>query len=161
MKNNTSKKHRFNIIDFALIVTVISCLIGIAVRYNISASILQNNNKATVTVRIQALLDDYIEHLVIGDVYYYQLSGDRIGTLKSFETSPSKTRNIRHDGTIAESAYPDRVDVLCEIEIEGLMTDDGFMVGGSDYIGCGSSILVRSLNLETQWLVIDIEVDET
>ena len=44
---------------------------------------------------------------------------------------------------------------------DGDLTDDGFMVGGSDYIGCGSSILVRSLNLETEWLVLDIEVSGT
>ena len=91
----------------------------------------------------------------------YQKSGDLLGTLRSFETSPAHIPNFRLDGTFVEVPYLDRVDVICEIEVEGLLTDDGFMVGGSDYIGCGSSILVRSLNLETEWLVLDIEVSGT
>lgn len=161
MKNKTQKKHRFNIIDFALIVTVIACLIGIAVRYNLGASVLQSSDTATVTVMIRNLLDDNADQLVVGDKFYYQKSGDLLGTLRSFETSPAHIPNFRLDGTFVEVPYLDRVDVICEIEVEGLLTDDGFMVGGSDYIGCGSSILVRSLNLETEWLVLDIEVSGT
>ena len=158
MKTNTQKKHRFNIIDFALILTVLACIVGIALRYSLRENVIASNSKATVTVMVRGLLEDNVVHMIEGDEYYYQRSGDKIGTLKSFETKPAVIRNFRHDGTIVETAYLDRVDVLCEIEVEGLNTEDGFMVGGSDYIGVGSDILVRSVNLETEWLVVDIEV---
>ena len=34
------------------------------------------------------------------------------------------------------------------------------MIDGATYVGIGSDILVRSMHLETQWLVLDIEVHE-
>ena len=160
MKKNTQKKNRFNIIDFTLIITIIACIIGIAVRYNLRETVVKGSDRATVTVIIRGILKDNVDQLVAGDEYYNQRSGELIGTLMTFETQPAKIRNLRHDGTIAVTEYVDRTDVLCTVDVEGIYTDEGFMIGGSEYIGCGSDFLVRSLNLETEWLVVDIEVHE-
>jgi hypothetical protein len=159
MKKNTQKTHRFNIIDFMLIVTVLACLIGITVRQNLKETVVESNDTATITVMIRGLLKDNVKQIVTGDEYYNQRNGDSMGILQAFETKPAKIRTPRLDGTIATTEYIDRTDVLCTVEIEGLATDDGFLINGSDYIGCGSSFLVRSVNLETEWLVVDIEVD--
>ena len=80
MKNKTQKKHRFNIIDFALIVTVIACLIGIAVRYNLGASVLQSSDTATVTVMIRNLLDDNADQLGF-DANNIVISGSSAGAI--------------------------------------------------------------------------------
>ena len=160
MKKNTQKTHRFNIIDFMLIVAILACIIGIAVRQNLNETVVESNDTATVTVMIRGLLKDNVKQIIEGDEYYNQRSGDLMGVLQSFETKPAKIRTPRLDGTIATTEYVDRTDVICKVKIEGMSTDDGFLMGGSDYIGCGSSFLVRSVNLETEWLVIDIEVDE-
>ena len=158
MNKNTQKSHRFNIIDFVLIITVLACLIGITVRQNLKDQFVDSSDTATVTVMIRGLLKDNVEHLVVGDEFYNQRNGEVVGILKDFETKPAKIRTPRHDGTIAITEYIDRTDVMCTIEVEGLSSDEGFMIGGTDYIGCGTSLLVRSLNIETEWLVVDIDV---
>ncbi len=160
MKNNTAKKHRFNIIDFFLIITVLACVIGIAIRYNLSENLVQSHDSATVTVMIRSLLDENVDQLVVGDAYFYQTSGKPFGTLTSVQTTPAKNRYIKNDGTVYVSEFQNRVDVICTLEIEGYHSKDGFLIDGATYIGCGSDILVRSINLETQWLVLDIEVHE-
>jgi len=158
MKKNTQKTHRFNIIDFVLIVTVLACIIGIFVRHNLKEDFVESTDTATVTVMIRGLLKDNVDHLVVGDEFYSQRNGEKVGVLKAFETKPAKIRTPRMDGTIATTEYIDRTDVMCTIEVEGLSSDEGFMIGGTDYIGCGTSLLVRSLNIETEWLVVDIDV---
>ena len=160
MKKNKQKTHRFNIIDFMLIVAVLACIIGITFRQNLNETVVESNDTATVTVMIRGLLKDNVKQIIEGDEYFNQRSGDSMGILQSFETKPAKIRTPRLDGTIATTEYVDRTDVICTVDVEGIYTDEGFMIGGSEYIGCGSNFLVRALNLETEWLVVDIEVHE-
>ena len=163
MKKNTEKKNRFNIIDFMLIVTVAACIIGITVRYNLKETIINQSDRdtATVTVMIRGLLKSNVDHLIVGDEFYNQRNGELMGTMTDVQIQPAKIRNLRHDGTIAITEYVDRIDAICTIEMEGINKDiEGFLIGGTNYIGCGSSFLVRSVNLETEWLVVDIEVRE-
>ena len=163
MKKNTEKKNRFNIIDFMLIVTVVACIIGITVRYNLRETIIKQSDSdtATVTVMIRGLLKSNVDQLIVGDEFYNQRNGELMGTMTDVQIQPAKIRNLRHDGTIAITEYVDRIDAICTIEMEGNNKDlEGFVIGGTTYIGCGSSFLVRSVNLETEWLVVDIEVHE-
>ena len=160
MKNKTPRNHRFNLIDFTLVITILACLIGIAIRYNLADSVLHSSNTATITVLIRDILAENTDQVMEGDTYYYQRSGNRLGVLTSKEIKPAIIHNHRLDGTAHYTENETRANVLCTLEIEGISTEDGFMVGGSEYIGCGSSILVRSLNLETEWIVVDIEVHE-
>ncbi len=160
MKNNSTKKNRFNIIDFFLVVTVLACVIGIAIRYNLSETLIQSQDSATVTVMIRGLLKENADQLVVGDEYFYQTSNKPFGTLTSVSTAPAKNRDYMNNGTISVSEYEARVDAICTLEIEGYHSKDGFLIDGATYVGCGSDILVRSINLETQWIVLDIEVHE-
>ena len=159
MNKKTQKNNRFNIIDFMLIVAVLACIIGVAARTNIKQNVLLSDDTATVTVMVRGLMKDSVKQLVAGDKYYYQSTGGSIGTLQSFQATPSKVRTPRMDGTIVISESADRADVICKVKVEGVATDTGFHVDGAQFIGSGSSIFVRSKNLETEWLVLDIEVD--
>ncbi len=153
----STKKHRFNIVDFVLITAVIACVIGIAIRYNLNLSMLRGGDKAVITVKIDGLLTEYADSLVIGDEYLYQVTGNPLGTLLSYETSPAKKRLPALNGTITTVTYENRVDVICTLEVEGYHSPNGFMIDGSTYIGSGSNILVRSQHLETQMLVLNVE----
>ena len=160
MKKNTQKPNRFNIIDFMLIVTVLACLIGITARMNIKETVIVNDDTATVTVMISGLLRDNAKQLVVGDEYINQRTGESVGILQSCQTSPAKIRTPRLDGTIATTESTDRIDAICKIRLQGVSTEDGFLANGTTFIAAGSSLSVRSLNLTTEWLVIDIEVDK-
>ena len=56
MKNTNAKKNRFNIVDFVLVITILACIIGITIRYNLSETLIQSQDSATVTVMIRGLL---------------------------------------------------------------------------------------------------------
>ncbi len=151
------KKHRFNIVDLVLIVTLIAAVAGIAIRYNLASSIGRAEDTALVTVVVRDLKKDFVSAVVEGDTYYYQQSGNPFGVLKQFETKPAKGEYTALDGTAGRAEYANRVDVYAKIEISGYHTDGGFMVGGTSYVGCGSSVLIRSPHLETEFLVLDIQ----
>ncbi|MBQ8577585.1 MAG: DUF4330 domain-containing protein [Clostridia bacterium] len=152
-----TKKHRFNIVDFVLIIAVLACVIGIAIRYNLSTSLLRGNDTAVITVKIDGLLTEYSDALLPGDAFYYQTTGNPLGTLLTVETSPAKIRFVNTDGTVTVANYVDRVDVVCTLEVEGYASENGFMIDGTTYIGSGSDILVRSRNIETQMVVLNVE----
>ncbi len=155
-----AQKHRFNIVDFVLITAVIACIIGIAIRYNLNHSTGRIQDKAIVTVKIDSLLNEYVDALVEGDHFYYQTTGNPVGTLLSIETEPAEMRVVSNDGIISTLKHDQRVNVFCTLEAEGYDSENGFMLNGSTYIGSGTHIPVRSNRLETEILILNVEPAE-
>ena len=156
--NSSSKKHSFNIIDFILITAVIACIIGIAIRYNLGSSLMKETDTAVITVRISSLLEENEKHLVVGDVFRYQTTNEVFGTMLSKESQAATINYSLDNGTFVVREDEERINVFCKIEVKGYNTENGFMVGGDTYIGCGKSILVYSNHMETSFLVTDIEI---
>ena len=158
--SSSPKKHSFNIIDFILITAVIACIIGIAIRYNLGASLTKETDTAVITVRISSLLKENEQHLVTGDVFRYQTTNEVLGTLLSKEIKAATINYALDNGTFLVLEDEERVNVFCKIEVKGYQTENGFMDGGDTYIGCGKSILVYSNHIETAFLVTDIVIQK-
>ena len=153
------KKHRFNIVDFVLVVAVAACIVGVVVRSNLRGNLHQSTDTAEVTILVEGLLETSSDALKTGDIFYNSVTDKEFGELLSVEKAPAKIRFINTDGTVSYTVYKDRVDVTMKVKISGYDTENGFMLGGTTYIGCGSNFQISSRHIETQCTVLDIVTD--
>ncbi len=156
MAAEKQKKHRFNIIDFVLLIAVLACVVGIALRYNLNETINRTTDTAEVDIIIERLLNTSADALHVGDTLYTPNNDAVFGEILSIETKPAVIRYSNNDGTITYTTYEDRVDVTLRIHIEGYNTENGFMIGGVTYIGNGSTFPLASPYIETQCTVLNV-----
>ena len=154
-----SKKTKFNIIDFIIILLVVACIGGIYVRYNLIDKI-----------GVNAQLKNYEITFISKELRYTSLAafekdtavidrktGNNIGIFKGIETnSPSAAYVEKSDGTIEKLYYPEntKIDVKGKIIVRGIMNDNGFLLDGKQYIATGTT-----LKISTEKLDIDISVE--
>ena len=157
MNPETQKKHRFNIIDLVLILAVLACAAGMIIRSNVRETVLLNNEeKASVTILIEALLDDSTLAMHEGDTFYFSSNDETFGTMKTMELSPAKLRFFNSDGTVTITHYENRKDAVCTFEVSGFNTDTGFMINGNTFMGCGGTFNLHSKYIELQCTVLDV-----
>jgi hypothetical protein len=152
-------KIKFNIIDFIIILLVVACVGGIYVRYNLLDKI-----------GVNAQLKNYEITFIAKDLRYSSLNafekdanvrdrvtGNKIGIFKEIETtSPASVYVTKSDGAIEKLYYPEntKIDVKGKIIVRGIMSDNGFLLEGKNYIATGTT-----LKISTEKLDIDIVVE--
>ena len=161
MAAETQKKHRFNVVDFVLIIAVLACCVSIVIRYHLHTDLLRDTDTARITVRIESLLNDSVNAMQAGDQFYNTVTEKEFGTLVSVDATPAKTRGENTDGSIQIVYYENRSDLVCVFEISGYQTENGFMMGGTTFIGCGSTFNINSRKIATLCTVLDIELQES
>ncbi len=159
MENTEKKRIRFNIIDLVIILAVIGCFCGIALRYNVMDKIGLNNarDKVEIEFRIIGIRPTSYDAMVKGDTFYWQQNGMRIGTLKEAVSEYSKTYVIRDDQQIVCYEREDRYDVVGTITAEGILSEDGFMLNGTQQIAPGKEMKVESKNIAVTLTVTKIK----
>ena len=158
MNPEIKKKHRFNIIDLVLVLAVLACAAGIFIRSNLHETVLiRNEQKVNITILTEALLDESAEALHVNDSFRFSSNSEEFGSLRDLELSPAKLRFFNDDGTVTITHYYDRKDAVCTFEATGYDTENGFMVNGNTFVGCGSTFNLRSKFIEIQCTVLDIQ----
>lgn len=156
MANETQKKHRFNIIDFVLIITALACIIGVALRYNLHDTLTHKTDTAEVDILIEGLLDTSAKAIIAGDVFYNTEDDTLIGEVISVRTRPARVRYENTDGTVTYTTLEGRVDAIVTLRVTGYNTDQGFLISGTNYIGAGADFPVAGRYIETTCTVTDV-----
>ena len=158
MNPEIKKKHRINIIDLVLILAVLACAAGIFIRSNLHETVLiRNEQKVRVTILSEALLTESTESMHLNDSFHFSSNNEVFGDLLNLELSPAKLRFFNNDGTVTITHYEDRKDAVCTFEATGYDTENGFMINGNTFVGCGSTFNLRSKFIEIQCTVLDIQ----
>ena len=142
-------KRHFNIIDVLVIAVVLALLAGIAIRYDIAGKlgIMQEKDKVVISFLIEGIKPTSAQAINSGDKFYIISSSTELGSVLSTTTSPAEVYNMNSDGEVILSYDSERVDVRGEIEAYGTITDNGFMLGGTEYLGANKVIYVKSQNI--------------
>ncbi|NLZ36273.1 MAG: DUF4330 family protein [Clostridiales bacterium] len=156
----TEKKNklRFNVIDLAVIVIIIGAIAGTAIRYNLISRISSTgtSEEASISFIASDLRLSSVDGFVEGDVFYWKQNGIRIGTLESKTRDYNEVYIHNSDFEIIKSYNEQRYDVRGVIKAVGSFTDDGFMLGGTQYIGPGKEMLVQSKNILVTITITDV-----
>ncbi len=153
----TNKKAHFNIIDAAIIILVISVILGIVFRSHIIDRLWAESNTEDYIVSFSVDNIRYTTpaYLEVGDEVCFADNGELFGKLMSesdnvnaLNITPASEYFTDSKGNVVEVFYPDeesRVDTKGRIECRGYYDEDGgFSIDGRHYIAPGQSVNVRT-----------------
>ncbi|MCI8590669.1 MAG: DUF4330 family protein [Clostridiales bacterium] len=160
------KKYRFNILDVVIIVVVIACVAGIAVRYNLADKIgLNTKQEAIVTflapnVRTDSAMESFVE----GDLFYCKKFNAVFGELtrrEDFEFAPAVRMKEDENGVMRESTLNHRSDVTGYIKVTGKYDEEkGFLVDGTNLVSPGKEYEIYSCHRSVTILVMSVELSD-
>ncbi|MBR2387842.1 MAG: DUF4330 family protein [Clostridia bacterium] len=164
----TNKKAHFNIIDAAIIILIISIVLGIVFRSHIIERLWAESktDDYVVSFSVDNIRYTTPSYLEVGDEVYFADSGDLFGTLMSesdnvnaLNITPASEFFTDANGNVVEVFYPDeesRVDTKGRIECRGYYGEDGgFSIDGRHYVAPGQSV-----NVKTELVTLTIRITD-
>lgn len=133
---------KINIVDLAVVLLVIVCIIGIVVRFTAS------DQTATKTMEYQIKISDIRQYSVTalqkkGTVYDSALQ-KKIGEIKEVSVTPSEKMVSLASGESVIVSVPERYDVVLTVQTKGTVSDTAYfseanteLCVGGDYSICG------------------------
>ena len=164
MENKTKedgKKLSFNIIDAFIVLFVLACVIGIAVKLA-KFNLLDSNARLeeySIIFSVSEMAHTSPKYLIEGDLVTLSDRNVVIGTLdRVSEIEPSKAYAKNSDGNIILAPYPEktRVDVKGSISSKGVLDRGKYMLGGSVHIAKGEIYRVATQHVDFLITVTDI-----
>ena len=148
-ENKESVRRHFNIIDAIIILAVAAIVAGVALRYNLTDKIGAKSNRDTVIISfsISDIKPTSVDAMIAGDIFYIDSNNMELGELLSVTSSDAVQYLENSDGEITRQYDSERRDVTGEIKAKGALTDSGFMLGGTQYLGANKELYVRSQNI--------------
>ena len=159
---------RFGILDVAIILLIISVIVGLAFRYNTlkTFTTLQSLEEYAVEFSVKNIENSTQNYISSGHVVYFKDSGKTIGTIMESSDASSlpltispSTQSFTKEGKVITVQYPKdtRIDAVGRIKAEGKLSDDGtFLLNGSDYLSPGQSFVVCTERVTLQITVMSI-----
>ena len=151
-------KGKFNIIDFLIIVAVIGCIAGVFLRYDLATKVGLNSNKDEVEISfiVVSIRRESTEALLEGDTIYWEQNGMEIGKLLSKEVTEEVKYVLDENYEYNKKFNEIRFDVRGVILAKGNMTENGFMLNGTQFIAPGKELKIQSKNITTSVTVTSV-----
>ena len=161
-----SKKSKFNIIDFLIVLVIIFIVIGVIWRYELASNInfRANQEKFEVEFIIQDIQEASQYFLTAGESFYITVSSIKIGEIKEIlDIRPAEIFvRTQEDASldVVKSEMPGRIDITGVFTAYGRRVDTGYMINGSIYCAAGKDFLIHTGILETTITVLSMNVVE-
>lgn len=162
------KKFRFNILDVIIILVVVACIIGAAVRYSLPTKlgiIFEGKDTAVVTfyatnLKANAAKESFVE----GDRYFCDTFNCYLGDIYNadkFIYEPHKMFNANDDGTMTVDTVDTRYDVTGYFKVKGTFDEEnGFMLNKTDKLSPGEELGVYSVSRTMRIVIVSVDIVE-
>lgn len=145
-----TKKVRFNIVDFLLVVLVLLSVAALVFRPSVLKRVAQMTSVDTVVVTFAAdrVTEEEYSALAEGDLL--SVSSGEFGELLSFSAQPYQTLHLIESDVESENPFfrevtePGYYTVKGQMRLSGTNREDGFYAGGNLPVGVGSIVEVES-----------------
>lgn len=164
--NNENKKNTrsvFNAIDIAILLLILICAVGIYVRYERETSInAGDGTKYTVEFVCEKVRYTTVDYISVGDDVYFGGTGKKLGTVSGTVVSRPASEEIYSDGKKVTVYYPSDtvIDINGSLSVSGVMTENGFLIGGDTYIAPNSVIEISGQRVDLTVRIVSIRIDE-
>ena len=162
--DNTAKRERsrmrLNIIDFLIIIVLIGALAGIAMRFGLVERVTNQAGltEARISFLVRDINEDSLDYFGSGDTFYDKEHDCVFGNLETKQFMYSEAFVTNENGDIIKAFSENgRYDVRGTMIGSGTFTDDGFLLGGINYLAPGSTIHVQSRDLDFILTVTAVE----
>ena len=160
MENTEKNKSRFNGIDLLIVLVILACIAGILIRaYGVNRlERAAHADTVNISFKVSGLSDTSGNIFAKDDIYYIADTERVFGRLSGFETAPCMALIEKTDGTAVSARVPGQIDVSGTFSAEGKMTDEGFLLGGVEYVYINETYTVESKQCRITLTVTDISV---
>ena len=163
-QKDTVKKHdknRFNAIDALIIIVLIACIVGLVFRYGKfgKSALDENLENYEIYFSVSNIAYTSEDAFVPGDTVTLADSGAVLGEFSRLGTIlPAEFVTQDKSGNLISVNYPasTRIDVKGYITSQGIMTENGYFVGGTTYVASGTEYVVRSEHMDFVLEILNI-----
>ena len=151
-------KHRFNIVDFLIIVLVIAAVVSVIQRANVSDVFLAQER---VTVEYSFILenirDTTAEYFAKDTDLFFQSNEDFAGKLVEFSEEPYEVYITLNDGSIAKTTVPEKKNITGKIRVEVKKTEDGYFLEDNYFLAPGCVMYLKFDMIFFSITVLDVK----
>ena len=157
MKHEQKKPH-FNVIDLLILLAVIAVLGALVMRFDVFQHFGEKTEQssAIISFRIEGVRRTSANAMVVGDTYIWDANNAVIGTLQSVSVEPFETVAEMQDGNLMLASDEQKCVLVGTILASGTMTDQGFMLNGTQFLSAGKEIEVHSQHIMVKMLLTGI-----
>lgn len=151
------KTKRGNLLDVFFILVLLLGIIGTVIQGVSKNKNIENTNLEfyNVVLQIETVPYEVSDCILDGDLFYTQ-SGELFGALQTHHVSPAQIV-LKKNGEIYQGFW--QHDTMCDVtlflQVEGTITDDGFLRGGQHALLCGQRLLLYSDKAQIYGTIID------
>lgn len=164
--NPTNNKKKLNAIDWFIIVALLLCVAGAALRAFIGTDNSMNGTvtmeKHAVFFKVENIRNSSTEYLTPGEVFYIDATGQYLGEITGNVTvTPAVYMFEDASGKYVQAYAPEngdatRVDATGTLIVDGYMSDNGFLLNGTTSLAPGKEITIRSNFIQVKITVTEI-----
>ncbi len=157
-KSGENRRIPFNAVDIAIVLLILACIIGIYLRFERESQIATGEGEEYtvefVCEKVRYTTGDYIR----GDLQVFMTDGERkLGTLGQTVVKPSfEEKTVNGRKIIAHYPSDTLVDIYSSVTVKGIMTANGFLIGGDTYIAPNSILDISAKNVDMTVRVLSI-----
>jgi len=154
-KNNETAKSklRFNVVDIIILLVVVAAVVGLVLRFGNVGGFSADEDLKTYEIyfAVKDIAYTSEDAFVSGDTVTLVDSGVVLGELEGLESiMPAEFFARDQSGNLIVASYPEltRIDVTGHILSHGIMSENGYLVGGTTYVAAGAAYSVRSEHMD-------------
>ena len=132
---------------------------AVIVRYDIADKIgkASSEDNVRITFLIRSIREEACNAVSEGDSFIWDQSEILVGEVIRKEVTPAAVYSERNDGAIIKNYSELAYDLKCTVDASGLMTEKGFMLGGTNYVAPGLTITVHNSSVVLSAIVMAVE----
>lgn len=155
---NKKKAFRFNFLDVIILAAIIAVVAGLFLRGKLAGSMAGSSttDEVEIVFYINDVKKETGDAAIIGETIYWQQNAMLIGTISGSESSPAEIYTEGSNGKMIFSLNEDRADLRITVRASGSMTDEGFMLNGTQFLAAGKEMILQSRSLEAESMILSI-----
>lgn len=173
IKNKENKARRFPkfyILDAAIIILILSAVLGIYFRYNVFDMLgnYKDQDSAQIVFSVKNIKETTKSFINIDDEVYFKDNGSKFGTIIQGEENSNEalvgivpaTANFVDNGNLITVSDPSgtRIDANGRIKCQGLFSNDGsFKLNGTEYLSVGQTKVICTELVTIEITILKIE----
>ena len=173
IKNKEKKPGRlpkFHILDAAIIILILSAVLGIYFRYNVFDMLgnYKEQDTAQIVFSVKNIKETTKSFIKINDEVYFKDDGSKLGTIIQGEENSNDalvgivpaTATFVENGNLITVSDPSgtRINATGRIRCKGLFSDDGsFKLNGTEYLSSGQTKVICTELVTVEITILKIE----
>lgn len=153
---NTAKRIRFSVADFVIILMIVACVIGIAMRYDIAEKFFSKTKTidTEVTFSVTSATENTLGAFTAEAEFMY---GDKVfGKLTEFESDTSVQYYENSSGVLTARTVEGLYDISGTFICSLVNSDSGYLLDGTTYIAAGSTFTLKCGTVRMTVLITSI-----